>query len=215
MQLRYPDSEFPGASKSLSVGCGRKRPFSANPNLFFGGELFLPPNSAKIRGSSEHASKFILAPFEGPRQRLRLSFQACKSHSTTFEYVDITTRRVYWPWPRLWFPYPRHRYITLPCPTFQGADANLTTSFGALLPLRTRRGTYGLCQKASYAIDLLRYWHTNCPLHYRWLPFLAISPQRRLTCRVSGEYAALSCRQAFGSFVLSIMRYASFQGSGE
>ena len=90
-----------------------------NPTYFLVGNFFLPPNSAKIRGSSEHASKFILAPFEGPRQRLRLPFQACKSHSTTFEYVDITTRRVYWPWPRLWFPHPRHRYNTLPCPTFQ------------------------------------------------------------------------------------------------
>ena len=184
MQLRYPDSEFPGASslllqilESLCVGCGRKRPFSANPTYFLVGNFFLPPNSAKIRGSSEHASKFhhpflpLLKDHDNDAPSKHASLIAQLQNMWILPLVGYIGLGLGFGFLTLAIG-TIHSLVQLP----ERAHANLTNSFGTLLPLRTRRGAYGLCQKASYAIDLLGYWHTNRPLHYRWLPFLAISP---------------------------------------
>ena len=147
------------------------------PTYFLVGNFFLPPNSAKIRGSSEHASKFhhpflpLLKDHDNDAPSKHASLIAQLQNMWILPLVGYIGLGLGFGFLTLAIG-TIHSLVQLP----ERAHANLTNSFGTLLPLRTRRGAYGLCQKASYAIDLLGYWHTNRPLHYRWLPFLAISP---------------------------------------
>lgn len=96
----------------------------------------------------------------------------------------------------------------LPSPRSWMADAYRLHSVRTLLPLRARRRTYCVCQEISHAPHLLCHWRTGSTLPHRWLPFLVVPPQHRLTCRIPWQHAAFSNRQAFRPSVHNILRYA-------
>ena len=123
-------------------------------------------------------------------------------------YVDSTPRRVPGHSPRVWVPNPRHWFVSSLQKSQKYEICSQYDSFWTLLPLRTRRRTYRVCETTAYSYDLLCYWDPSPPLASGWLPIQAFRSQHRVACGVFGQHAALSYCEALGSFVFDFLWYS-------